>query len=41
MAKDSASIAQIRRILQLDPRAAVLLHELIGLPPGLRTSDDE
>jgi len=30
---------RLRKLVREDPRSAVLLHELLGPPPGLRPSE--
>jgi len=37
---DPAAIARLLRLVREDPRSAVLLHEILGPPPGLRSSDN-
>jgi hypothetical protein len=36
MAGNASPLGRIRRLVKQDPRSAVLLHELLGPPLGLR-----
>jgi len=38
---DPAAIVRLLRLVREDPRSAVLLHEILGPPPGLRIGDDD
>ena len=40
MGKRGAKLERLRALLREDPRSAVLLHELLGPPPGLRPSEE-
>jgi len=35
MGKPASALARLRRLVKEDPRSAILLHEILGPPPGL------
>jgi len=37
MREPASALARLRRLVKEDPRSAVLLHEILGPPPGLRS----
>jgi hypothetical protein len=38
MSASGSSLQRLRKLVKDDPRSAILLHELLGPPPGLRRS---
>jgi len=41
MDKPASALARLRRLVKEDPRSAILLHEILGPPPGLRKPEDD
>ena len=43
MTSPASALARLRRLVKEDPRSAILLHEILGPPPGLRKpgADDD
>ena len=35
-----SALARLRRLVKEDPRSAILLHEILGPPPGLAFPDN-
>jgi hypothetical protein len=40
MSEPVSALERLRRLVKEDPRSAILLHEVLGPPPGLRKPGD-
>jgi len=38
---ESSALGRLLRLIREDPRSAILLHEILGAPPGLRPMDQD
>jgi len=39
MSESPSALERLRRLVKEDPRSAILLHEILGPPPGLRAPE--
>jgi hypothetical protein len=40
MSGSGSSLRRLRKLVKEDPRSAILLHEILGPPPGLRPPEE-
>ena len=39
MSGSASALERLRKLVKEDPRSAILLHEILGPPPGLRAPE--